>query len=135
LNLAAVRLVFACLLACGCQSREAREDRAVQDAIDVLRDSPPDDLITRRARIDALQKLPATTPLARDARDACSEAYLLVVEGKQATSKLKAEMERLGAPPKNALADLALAEEKIKKSEPAMRACQKAAIELGVRRR
>lgn len=103
-------------------------------AIDVLRDASPDDSAKRRTLIDALKNLPATTPAAREARDACAEAYLLVVEGKEATQKLKAEMERLGAAPPNAVADLLAAEDKIKRSEPAMRACQKAAIELATKR-
>lgn len=116
-------------------SAEAREDQAVLAAIDTLRDSSPDDLANRHKLIDALMKLPATSPLAREARDGCAEAYRLVVESKEGLLKVKTELERQGAAPKNAAADLAEAEEKLKKSEPAMRACQKAAIELSLKRR
>jgi hypothetical protein len=119
-------------LASACSSSEAREDRAVIAAIDKLRDSSADDLTNRHLLIDVLGKLPATSPLARQARDACAEAYRLMAEGKEGTSKVKAEFERTGAAPKNAIADLAEAEEKLKKSEPAMRACQKATIELNL---
>jgi hypothetical protein len=116
-------------------SAEAREDHAVLGALDALRDSSPDDLPNRHKLIDALTKLPATSPLARDARDTCAEAYRLVVEGKEAIMKVKGDMVRLEAAPKNAMADLATAQDKIEKSQPAMRACQKAAVELSVKRR
>jgi hypothetical protein len=123
-----------CVLLAGCPSREAQEDRAVLGAIDVLRDSPEDDLVKRRSLIDSLAKLPATSELGREARDACADAYRLIVESKEATTKVKLALAN-GELPKNTLADLALAGEKIEKSEPAMKACQKAAIELGTKRR
>lgn len=116
-------------------SSEAREDQAVLGAIDTLRDSSPDDLANRHKLIDALTNLPATSQLAREARDACAEAYRLMAEGKEGMTKVKTELERLGTAPKNAMADLEAAEQKLLKSEPAMRACQKAAVELSVKRR
>lgn len=116
-------------------SSEAREDQAVLAALDALRDSSPDDLANRHKLIDALTKLPATSQLARESRDACAEAYRLMAEGKAGTMKVKADLERLGSIPSTAMADLAAAEEKLKKSESAMRACQKAAVELTLARR
>ena len=100
------------------------------EALDLLRESPPEDLVKRRSLIEALEKVPSTTPVAREARDTCAKSYRLIVEGKELTRNLKTELERTGEAPKNALADLAAAEEKIKQSEPAMNACQKAAIDL-----
>lgn len=130
------RVCFAvlCCLYLGCSSSEAREDRAVLAALDALRDSSSDDPTKRRELIDALSKLPASSPLAREARDECADAFRLMLEGKEGTLKVKADLERLGIPPKNAEQDLAAAEEKLKKSETAMRACQKASIELATKR-
>lgn len=116
-------------------STEAREDQAVLAALDALRDSAADDLAHRRRLIDALTKLPASSPLAREARDTCAEAYRLLVEGREGISKLKADMERLEGAPKNSTADLTAVQEKIEKSQTAMQACQKAAVELSVKRR
>jgi len=58
-----------------------------------------------------------------------------MAEGKEATLKVKADLAQLGAAPKNALADLAVAEEKLRKSEASMLACQKTAAELSLQRR
>ena len=119
----------------GCTSPEAREERAVIVALSNLRDSSADDPGKRRELIAALLKVPATTPLAREVRDTCAETYQLMLDGREETQKIKAEMERLGAAPKNALADLAAAKEKIDKSETTMKACQKATVELTMKRR
>lgn len=128
-------LVLLSALFVGCTSAEVREDRAVLEAIYRLRDSSSDDLSTRHTLIDTLAKLPASSSRAREARDACADAYRLMAEGKEATLKIKSDLERLGAAPKNALEDLAVAEEKLKKSETGMLACQKAAAELSLARR
>jgi hypothetical protein len=127
--------VFVCSFAVACSSTETREEQAILAALDALRDSSSDDQTKRHQLIDALGKLPATTPLARQARDECADAYRLMAEGKEGTLKIKSELERTGMAPKNALADLEAAEAKLKKSEPAMRACQKASVELTLKRR
>lgn len=119
----------------GCTSAETREEQAVLAAIDVLRDSSSEDLTNRIKLADALAKLPATSPRARDARDTCSEAYRLMAEGKAGTLKVKADLTNPETSAKNALQELASAEDKLKKSEISLLACQKAAIELTMRRR
>ncbi len=126
---------FVCAVAGGCSFSEAHEDRAVLAAIDTLRDSSPDDVANRHALVETLAKLPATSPLARQARDACVEAYRLIADGKQRAAKVKTELDRTGVPPKNAIVDLEAASEKLKQSEPALKACQKAAVELSLKRR
>lgn len=127
---------FACIavLTIGCTSSETRENRAVLEAISNLRDSSPDDPTKRREFIAALAKVPATSPLAREARDTCADAYRFIVEGREATRKIKAELEELGTAPKNAVEDLAAAKELLDKSETSMRACQKATVELTMKR-
>ena len=126
---------FVCTVAGGCSFSEAREDRAVLDAINTLRDSSPDDLTNRNALIETLGKLPASSVRGRQARDACVEAYRLIAEGKAGAAKVKAELDKTGVPPKNAIDDLEAASEKLKQSEPALKACQKAAVELSLARR
>lgn len=128
-------IVLLSALLVACPSSEAREERAVLEAIYALRDSSSDDLPTRHKLVDALAKVPASTARAREARDACADAYRLMAEGKEATLKVKADLAQLGAAPKNALADLAVAEEKLQKSEASMLACQKTAAELSLARR
>ena len=123
------------VLTVGCTSSETRENRAVIEAVSNLRDSSPDDSTKRRELIAALTKLPAASPLARVARDTCADTYRLMVEGREGTMKVKADLERLGAAPVNAVEDLAAAKEKLEKSEISMRACQKASAELTMRRR
>ena len=117
-------------------SAEAEEERALIAAIEALRDAPAEDLAGRKARIDALLKKPAKSPQAQRARDSCAEAYRLLVEGKEGTEGVKRALGGPGPVPKTLLADLAAAEEKIRKSsEEAMPACEKAATELRLRRR
>jgi len=119
----------------GCASAEAQEDRAILQAIDVLRESSPDDSAKRRELIDALAKRPATNPLANEARDSCAEAYRFILEGKEATDKVKKALEKPSEANFNLAETLAKADESIKKSEPAMRSCQKATIDLSMKRR
>jgi hypothetical protein len=127
--------VIASLLLAGCSSPEAQEDRAILTAIDVLRESSPDDATKRRELIDALAKRPATNPLAIEARDKCAEAYRYMLEGQIGTQKVKTALARPAEKPTNLAEELAAAEKSILKSEPAMRACQKATAELGMKRR
>lgn len=128
-------LAFTTLLLVGCDSAEAREDRAILQALDVLRESSPNDSTKRRELIDALAKRPATNPLAKEARDSCVEAYRFMLEGKEGTEKVKKALEKPSEATFNLAEVLAAAEESIKKSEPAMRACQKAIIDLELTRR
>jgi hypothetical protein len=131
----AVRFALGCCLAAGCSSPEAAEDRAVVAAVETLRRSSADDLMKRRALVDALAKLPATTSLARNARDACADAYRLLVDGKEGTAKLKRALAETGRAPKDALIDLAAVEDLIRRSERAMPGCNTAAAELVLSRR
>lgn len=131
----ALGFVLIAALVSGCTSAETREEQAVLAAVDVLRDSSSDDLTNRIKLADALAKLPATSPLARDARDTCSEAYRLMAEGKAGTLKVKTDLTQPGTSAKSALEELAAAEEKLKKSEISLLACQKAAVELTMKRR
>jgi hypothetical protein len=120
----------------GCMSVEAEEERALIAAIEVLRDAPAEDLASRKNLIEALAKKPAKGPEAQRARDDCALAYRLLVEGKEGTDGVKRALGGPGPVPKTLLADLAAAEEKIRKSsEEAMPACQKAATDLRLRRR
>ena len=128
-------LVITAFFFSGCASAEAQEDRAILDAIDVLRESSPDDSAKRRELIAALTKRPATNPLAIAARDSCAEAYRYMLEGKEGTDKVKGALEKPSEAKFNLAETLAAAEESIKKSEPAMRACQKATIDLSMKRR
>lgn len=124
-----------CLFVAGCASAEAQEDRAILDAIDVLRESSPDDSAKRRELIDALAKRPATSPLGKEARDSCVEAYRFMLQGKEGTEKVKKALEKPSEATFNLAETLEAADESIKKSEPAMRACQKASIDLSMKRR
>jgi hypothetical protein len=130
---AAVVAVF-CVLLPAC-SRDAAEDRAVIAALNELRDSAAADLPARRALIEKLEKLPASTPLARSARDECVKAYRALVDGKEAVAKLEHAIDDPNASAKDALAGLAGAEDLIKRSEQAMPACDKAAADLSLSRR
>lgn len=129
-------LVFVvCIFAAGCSSAEAREDRAILEAIDVLRESSADDSTKRRDLIDALTKKTATSPLAKEARDSCAEAYRFMLEGKEGADKVKKALENPKDVTFNLAETLAKADESIKKSEPAMHTCQKATIDLSMKRR
>ncbi len=130
---AAVVAVF-CVLVPAC-SRDAAEDRAVIAALDELRDSAAVDLTARRALIEKLEKLPASTPLAKSARDDCVKAYRALVDGKEAMAKLKRAIDDPNASGKDTLAGLAGTEDLIKRSEQTMPACNKAAADLSLSRR
>ncbi|MDC3953354.1 hypothetical protein [Polyangium jinanense] len=122
--------------ALGCTSAEAEEERALLAAIEALRNAPAEDLGGRKNLLSALEKKPARSPEAQRARDGCAEAYRLLLEGKEGTEGVKRALGGGGPVPTTLLADLAAAEEKIKKSsEQAMPACEKAAAELRLRRR
>ena len=125
--------VLCVLLGLAC-SRDAAEDRAVIAAVDELRDSAAADPSARRALIEKLEKLPASTPLARSARDECVKAYRALVDGKEAMAKFKHALEDPKASAKD-LGDLAGTEDLIKRSEEAMPACNKAAVDLSLSRR
>ncbi|HVK71444.1 MAG TPA: hypothetical protein VM694_43625 [Polyangium sp.] len=117
-------------------SAEAEEERVLLAAIEALRDAPAEDLTGRKNLLSALEKKPAPSPEARRARDSCVEAYRLLLEGKEGTEAVKRALGGAGPVPTTLLADLAAAEEKIRKSgDEAMPACAKAATELRLRRR
>jgi len=130
---AAVVAVF-CIFFPAC-SRDAAEDRAVIAALDDLRDSAAAELTTRRALIEKLEKLPASTPLARSARDDCVKAYRTLVDGNEATAKLTRAIADPNVSAKDTLDGLARAEDLIKRTEQTMPACNKAAAELSLSRR
>ncbi|TKD04538.1 hypothetical protein [Polyangium fumosum] len=122
--------------ALGCTSAGAEQERALLAAIEALRDAPAEDLAGRKNLLSALETKPAPSPEAQRARDNCVEAYRLLGEGKEGTEAVKRALGGAGPVPKTLLADLAAAEEKIRKSsEEAMPACEKAATELRLRRR
>jgi hypothetical protein len=118
----------------GCPSAEALEDRVILAALAALRDAPAEDLANRKKLVGELEKKPATSLLARRVRDDCARAYRLLVEGQEATATVTRAMARPGGTT-SLLADLARAEEKIRQSEEAMPACEKAAAELRLSRR
>lgn len=128
-------VALVCVFVAGCSSAETREDRAILEAIDVLRESSPADSTKRRELIDTLAKKTATNPLAKEARDSCAEAYRFMLEGKEGTDKVKKALENPSEATFNLAETLAKAEESLEKSEPAMRACQKATIDLSMKRR
>jgi len=103
-------------------------------AVDELRESAAADLPARRALIEKLEKLPASTPLARSARDECVKAYRALVDGKEAVAKFKHVLDDPKASAKD-LGDLAGTEDLITRSEEAMPACNKAADDLSLYRR
>jgi hypothetical protein len=129
-------LGLGCIALSGCSSfGEAQEDRRVLLALDALRDAPGGDLSRRRRLLEALERQAATSLLARRARDMCADAYRLLIEGNERAEVVRRALAGSGAAPGAALSDLAAAEEKIKKSEAAMPACEKAAAELRHARR
>lgn len=115
----------------GCTpSAESIEQRRVLGAVDALRDAPATDLPGRRRLLEALEKQEASSPLARRARDDCAAAYRPLIEGNEATAAVSRALAHPATAPPTTLADLAAAEEKVKKSAEAMPACEKSAAEL-----
>jgi hypothetical protein len=57
-------------------------------------------------------------------------AYRLLIEGKEETASVKRGLERPAEASKTLLADLSRAEEKLRRSEELMPACEKAAASL-----
>lgn len=124
--------LFCCVLVVPACSRDKTEDRAVLAALDDVRDSGPAEVKTRRALIEKLEKLPASNPLARSARDDCVKAYRTLVDGNEATAKVKRAIEDPNASAKDSLASLAAAEDLIKRAEQTMPACEKSAADLSL---
>jgi hypothetical protein len=104
-------------------------------AVDELRDSAAADLPARRALVEKLEKLPASTPLARSARDDCAKAYRVLVDGKEKLAKLKHALDDPSGSAKDTLGDWAKAQQLAKDIEQAMPLCEKAAAELSIKLR
>jgi hypothetical protein len=137
------RLALAALvLACG-TSAEEREAAAVLRAADALRDAPSEAAPQRRALLAALEGAPAADPRAARARDACTRAYRLLLDGNDLQARVQAALDPRGPrgagaggdPPAGLLGDLAAADAKIRESAAAMPECDRGLAELRRRAR
>jgi hypothetical protein len=125
------------LLATGCGRSAGQEEAlALLHAADVLRDAPSEPLAARRALLEALERQPATRPLAVSARDACVRAYRPLLDAGDAEARVRRRLEApgpAGSSGPSALLDLqalVAAEAQVKESAAAMPACDTALAEL-----
>jgi hypothetical protein len=117
------------VLACGRRAELAEADRVLH-AIDAVRESPPEALDARARLIDALEKQQATIPAAAQARDACTKAYRLLLDGRRLSDRVKKGLGSPATVDPTILSDLATADAKIKASMEAMPACETAEADL-----
>jgi hypothetical protein len=122
---------------CG-PSAEKQETDALLHAADALRDAPSEPLAARQALLDALVRQAAPGALATDARDACVQAYRLLLDASAVEARVRKQLEEpaeAGAAALSDVADLASAEAKLKESAAVMPRCDAALAELRRARR
>ncbi len=95
-------------------------------ALDRLGRAEPAEL---EALVRELSMLPASAPLAREARDRCSAAYSALAEARASMARAKEALASDSSVP-DAIPALARAEERRQTSEAALPACERAHLEL-----
>jgi hypothetical protein len=129
-------LVLAIALAACSRSPEKVEADEVKAAIDRLRRVDQGDLERTRALLGELEKKPATLAEARQARDACADAYRLFVDALEimvkAKPKVKAKAELSDAELGRTTEELDLAQKKLDAANLAMPKCDEASAALTV---
>jgi hypothetical protein len=126
-------LLAAALLtpAAGCGlSAEEREAAAVLHAADALRDAPSQPAASRVTLLADLERTPAASPAAVEARDTCVKAYRPLLEVATLQPKIQALLADPSKIDPGTLAELAEAERKVKESTVSMPACNRALAEL-----
>lgn len=99
-------------------------------AINVLRDAPTEPLSARETLVGALEQEQTNGPIAARAKDACTKAYRLLIQGKTLEASVEKQLATPGTASLDTLRDLAAAEEKIKESAQVMPDCDRATSEL-----
>jgi hypothetical protein len=118
-------------IAAGCgPSPEQREAAAVLHAADALRDAPGQPVAPRQALLADLERTPASSPAAVEARDACVKAYRPLLEVGALQPKIQAALANPTRIDPVTLGELAEAERKVKESAASMPACDRALAEL-----
>jgi hypothetical protein len=98
----------------------------VLTALDRLGRAEPAEL---EALVRELSALPASAPLAREARDRCASAYAALADARASMARAKEALASDSSVP-DALPALARAEQQHKASEAALPACERAHLEL-----
>ena len=80
--------------------------------------------------VEALEKEPAEGALAKAARDACAKAYRLLEEATALEASTRAALEKPDVIAEALVADVVLAEKKVKESAASMPACEEAQANL-----